>query len=66
MTRYAEYNQLAHIPPKVHICDRCFRGVVSFLGQGTVTMFEPSEDRPIGYCYSCGKKGSGKAYVEAP
>jgi hypothetical protein len=45
-------------PPVIYLCLRpsCRRGVVSFLGRGNETLFEPSVLRPHPWCYTCGNK----------
>ena len=60
-----EYANRAPLPDVLHICDRCKRGVLVFLGTGVSNVYTPSLERPSPWCYVCGSKASGVAYQRA-
>jgi hypothetical protein len=45
------------MPDTLTLCGRCRRGVLVYLGSGDQSVYQPSETRPIGWCYVCGAKG---------
>lgn len=43
-------------PGRLYLCGRCMRGAYVFLGAGDSTVYEPSPNRPHGWCYVCGAR----------
>lgn len=60
---YPEYAMRRPLPDVLHICGRCKRGIVAFLGSGDDHVYTPSPQRQTPWCFVCNADDAGIPYA---